>query len=765
MEYAVPLKILLVEDSAEDALLLEGHLKSDGLDCDLVRVDSMAEFKAAMAKSGWDLVLVDYHLSGFTALDVLPEARRLAPDLPAIVLSRGLSEEAAMGVFHLGAKDLVNKERLARLAPAIRRELQERHKPSGTHPTTAEWIIGSTAAEALGSDLRTLGAPAPCHPWAQSELQNVRETGSSSTHGKTTNMDAIRKGGSEYATWFSLASEPNGPLRHAAGILPDICEWKANENSQFEYLQFLCTVLETIPSPLYYEDMEGRILGCNGAFGRFVGLPNPEVVGRKVVDLLPDAVEEGAEDVEPGFLVRPDALEIPFRMNLPDGRMCHALFRKAPFWDADGHPQGYVATLLDITRLKETEEALRRKESLFTAIHRHVVDLVAIIDAQGHRLYTSPSYQFILGYSEAEMVGLSSTDLLHAEDVKRVSQALEGIMKGRPSQRIEYRLRHKDGRWLHFESTASIIPDPDGEAIRALVVARDITERKASDLARAAMEVQLRQAQKLEAIGQLAAGIAHEINTPTQFIGDNITFLRDAFMDAFNLLNKVSDHLGASNPGAAKADLEAADLDYFRQEIPKAIRQSLEGVERISKIVKAMKDFSHPGGTSLTLTNLHHAIESTITVSRNEWKYAATLVTEFAPDLPLVPCYPGELNQVILNLIVNAAHAIEAAREVSEPEFMGQIIIKTRTGQNEVEVSVSDNGTGIPEAVQARMFEPFFTTKPVGKGSGQGLAIAHTVIVEKHRGRIEVASEVGRGTTFILHLPLQLQDQGEASHP
>jgi len=225
---------------------------------------------------------------------------------------------------------------------------------------------------------------------------------------------------------------------------------------------------------------------------------------------------------------------------------------------------------------------------------------------------------------------------------------------------------------------------------------------------------------------------------------------------------------GNSGPGstearAALAELEAADVGYLREEIPKAIQQSLEGVGRISKIVKAMKDFSHPGGASKTRTDLHQAIESTITVSRNEWKYVANLVTDFTPDLPPVPCFPGEFNQVILNLIVNAAHAIDSAKESRGRGALGQIVIRTRIVGGEVEIAVSDDGTGIPEAVQARMFEPFYTTKAVGKGSGQGLAIVHAAIVEKHQGRISVDSKVGRGTTFTLYLPLEAPGLEEAS--
>jgi two-component system, NtrC family, sensor kinase len=541
---------------------------------------------------------------------------------------------------------------------------------------------------------------------------------------------------------------------------------------QIENLQFLRTLIETLPNPLYYEDRTGCIMGCNHALSVFLGSPAEAIIGKYAKDLLPEAEVEWQGSLGPDFLERPGVHEATFRRTLPDGRSHHAIFRKAPFFHADGTCAGHVATFLDVTQLKETEEALRRNESLFSAIHRHVVDLIAVIDPSGRRVYTSPSYQFVLGYSAEEMARLTSTELLHPEDIERVNNALQGIIEGRPTQGLEYRLRHKDGQWLYFESTAAIIRDLDSTSTRALVVARDITERKAAEQTRLAMEMQLRQAQKLEAIGQLAAGIAHEINTPTQYIGDNTAFLRDSFDEAFSLMGRMMAHLidirtmgGAAGEAAGKAleALEKTDLEYLGAEIPKAVQQSLDGVARISKIVKAMKDFSHPGGESKTLTDLHHAIESTITVSRNEWKYAASLTTDFDPTLPPVPCYPGELNQVILNLIVNAAHAIEAAHSGENPPVLGHITVKTRALEHEVEVSISDDGTGIAEEIQARMFEPFFTTKPVGKGSGQGLSIAHAVIVEKHQGRIEVRSKVGRGTTFILHLPLTRNERAESA--
>jgi two-component system NtrC family sensor kinase len=294
-------------------------------------------------------------------------------------------------------------------------------------------------------------------------------------------------------------------------------------------------------------------------------------------------------------------------------------------------------------------------------------------------------------------------------------------------------------------------------------VARDVTERKRAELDRNAMEVELRHAQKLEAIGQLAAGIAHEINTPTQYIGDNIVFLKDAFGDVIDLVKEQSemlkqamtDKLPLDQVAAALERMDALDFDFLKDEIPRAIQQSQEGVARVTKIVGAMKEFSHPGGDVKEHLDINRAIESTTTVSRNEWKYVAELELEMDPDLPLVPCFPGEFNQVILNLVVNAAHAIEEKIGGKSSSQKGLIRIQTSHAGKVATVRISDSGTGIPEHIRARIFEPFFTTKPVGKGTGQGLSIVHHVIVDKHGGSIELESKMGEGTTFILNFPLE----------
>jgi signal transduction histidine kinase len=275
------------------------------------------------------------------------------------------------------------------------------------------------------------------------------------------------------------------------------------------------------------------------------------------------------------------------------------------------------------------------------------------------------------------------------------------------------------------------------------------------------IERQHAQAQKMRSIGQLAAGIAHEINTPTQYVGDNLRFLRDAFDDLAAVLRGGDELLRGVRSGAVPpetvdrlaAAYERADWEYLMVEVPGAIQQALDGVDRISRIVRAIKEFAHPGPAEKSAADLNAAIETTLTVARNEWKYVAELATDFDPNLPPVLCHPAEINQVILNMVINAAHAIEdAAPQRCSPK--GVITIRTRRRDGWAEIQIADNGIGIPEPIRPHIFDPFFTTKAIGRGSGQGLAICYPVIVEKHGGMITVDSEEGQGTTFTLRLPL-----------
>ncbi|HBF43741.1 MAG TPA: hypothetical protein DDW42_08985 [Desulfobacteraceae bacterium] len=275
-------------------------------------------------------------------------------------------------------------------------------------------------------------------------------------------------------------------------------------------------------------------------------------------------------------------------------------------------------------------------------------------------------------------------------------------------------------------------------------------------------QAELIQSEKLAAIGQLAAGIAHEINTPTQYVGDNTRFIQDSFPDILKLIQKFRHLLADSKAGPLSAELiseteqawQECDMKFLAEEIPQAIGQSLEGLSRITKIVQAMKEFAHPGIEEKIPIDINAAIESTITVARNEWKYIAEMETDLNTGLPEVLCLPGDFNQVILNLIVNAVHTIKDVNGDGS-HGKGMIRVATRLDGDHVEIQVQDTGAGIPEEIQSRIFDPFFTTKEVGIGTGQGLAISRSVIVEKHGGTITFKTNPDKGTTFIVRLPIE----------
>jgi len=277
---------------------------------------------------------------------------------------------------------------------------------------------------------------------------------------------------------------------------------------------------------------------------------------------------------------------------------------------------------------------------------------------------------------------------------------------------------------------------------------------------RSQIEIELRQAQKLESVGRLAAGVAHEINTPVQFVSDSVHFVRDAVADLASVVGKlqaVRAAVQADEPAqqmaqeAGEAE-EHADLSYLFENLPPALDRALEGLERVATIVRSMKEFAHPDQREMTAVDLNRAVQNTLAISRNEYKLVADVDDDLG-ELPPVTCHAGEVNPVVLNIIVNAAQAIEDV--VKGTDCKGRITVRTRREGGEVVISIADTGGGIPDAARDRIFDPFFTTKEVGRGSGQGLAIARSVIVDKHRGQLTFETAPGKGTTFFIRLPLE----------
>jgi signal transduction histidine kinase len=368
------------------------------------------------------------------------------------------------------------------------------------------------------------------------------------------------------------------------------------------------------------------------------------------------------------------------------------------------------------------------------------------LDTDGAVTHWNPSAETVLGVPAEAAVGQPLSGLRIGWETARVAAAMAECRRGQRRVLLAQVCLRRPGLADTLLGMEVAQLGDDGGSLVLMGV--DLTER-------IALEQSLAQAQKLESIGQLAAGIAHEINTPIQYVGDNLRFLRDAFGELLTLLQRPDPSLCPAG-GGSPAVAEAVDLEFLIDEIPRAAEQSLEGVESVARIVRAMKEFSHPGSDDKVEVDLNHAIESTITVARNEWRYVAELHTELDPSLPPVPCLPGELNQVILNLLINAAHAIAA---VVGDGAAGKGTIRVSTGRvgDWAEIRISDTGCGIPEAIRDRIYDPFFTTKEVGRGTGQGLAIARSVIVDKHGGQIGFVTEPGEGTTFTLRLPLHAQ--------
>ena len=429
--------------------------------------------------------------------------------------------------------------------------------------------------------------------------------------------------------------------------------------------------------------------------------------------------------------------------------------------DEAGNTIGYQGFIRDITSYEQARKSLQESEEKFKNITQFAHDAIIMMDDDGKVSYWNKAAEKIFGYSSQDALGADLHELIAPSSVEsfrngleRFKQTGQGHIVGKT---LEVKAVRKDGTEFSAELSLSTLKLRD--RWNALGILRDITDRKA-------LESQLIHAQKLESIGQLAAGIAHEINTPTQFVGDNTRFLKDAFADINRLIGKYQTYVSAVKAGKQPTGLlkeiettaDEIDLSYLKEEIPLAINQALEGVERVAKIVRAMKEFSHPGAEEKTPIDINHAIESTITVARNEWKYVAEMETEFDHTLPAVPCLPGDFNQVILNMIVNAAHAIgEAVGDGSAGK--GKIRVSTKRNGDFAEIRISDTGAGIPEEIRNRIFDPFFTTKAVGKGTGQGLAIAYSVIVDKHGGQLDFESEPGKGTCFIIRVPVKGVEQ------
>jgi len=363
--------------------------------------------------------------------------------------------------------------------------------------------------------------------------------------------------------------------------------------------------------------------------------------------------------------------------------------------------------------------------------------------------------EVVFDLSRTDVTGKPFSSLSIAWDWEEINRSLEKSEALYTSSLDHVKFKRHGGEDGFLGLTINAVME-DGQYNGFLLVGADKTERMQ-------LENQLQMSQRMESMGELAAGIAHEINTPMQYIGDNVRFLNDGFGDMLQLISTYHRHMAEISPEKKSTSAqhitasmqqaeEDADLAFLREEVPLAVAQTLEGIAHVSKIVGAMKELSHPGTGDKVPIDINKVIESAVTVSRNEWKYVADLDVSLDPELPIIHALP-EINQVFLNIIINAAHAIEENLAETEEE-KGNIHIVTSHSNNTVEIRISDSGSGITKDKLGKIFDPFFTTKAPGKGTGQGLAISHQIVCNRLGGQLSVESEPGHGTCFIIKLPI-----------
>jgi two-component system NtrC family sensor kinase len=411
-----------------------------------------------------------------------------------------------------------------------------------------------------------------------------------------------------------------------------------------------------------------------------------------------------------------------------------------------------------INHVEALADSLREEQELLASVLSTIPHVVFWKDAEGRYLGCNDAYLDLRHLtSVAELVGRREGDLLDRSALTPTIRVLEEQVTASGRAVTDHAVRVADADGAQRALLFSVLPryGDSGAPHGVIGVGADVTQAHE-------LERQLAQASRLEAIGQLAAGLAHEINTPVQYVSDNLLFLTDSVNDMLRSMESLATVVRAADrtPSGVGPDattrallelIDGLDLEFLAQEVPGALEQTLEGVGRVAEIIRAMKEFSHPGQGRAD-TDLNRAIESTVQVSRSEWKYVADLDLDLDPAVGLVPCHEGEFKQVVLNLIVNAAHAV--ADRHQQDGRPGRIGVSTRREEDDVMIKVQDDGCGMDETTRLRVFDPFFTTKEVGKGTGQGLSMAHNCIVGKHSGSIDVVSTPGHGSTFTIRLPL-----------
>lgn len=786
-------KILLLENSDEDAHKILDILTSSDLHPEVNVVPDRTAFLDGLKTLQPDIILSDIDLTGFDGFDALSIVKRSFSDIPFIFVAGTVGEEMAVKACKSGATDFILKTNLSRLVPAVKKAINEGiilterknlhqtlKESEARYRTLVENLPVGVFRTSIGPPailLQANQATATMHGFSSiNQMINfhVRNLYYNPEERKEFTEQIIKQGkvkdrlirmiktnGEPF--WASITASchfgHDGKPEWIDGTIEDVTEKREIEDKLNIYSKFFETLVNTIDNPVFYKNTEFRFQGCNKVFSNLLfGLPPEKIINKTLYDFkgaLPHDLIEMMNRKDSELLSNPGTQKYESIIKCSDGKTRHFHTSKSTYYSPDGKVAGLVGIMTDITDRVASENELRRINEEFNLLINSINSLIIGVSTKDRIFHWNPYAEEILG--------------IKSENVKNTNFSLSGInwdwqkiYEAIALCMVETRtVKLDDVRFMHTNGKEGVLGLTVNPLVRGgvilegfIILGNDLTEQKI-------LEEQLLQSRKLEAIGQLAAGVAHEINTPMQYVGDNIQFIKKSITGLLEMLSLYDSTLKKrSGDNSISRELEQADnlsrkikLPFVIEELPKALDQSLEGIERISRIVQSMKAFSHPGTGQKIPTNINKSIENTVTVTRNEWKYDCELRLDLDPGLPQVPCIESEFNQVMLNLIINAVDAIRDSNRDSGTAG-GLIKIKTSGDGDNAVIEIEDNGTGIPENIKDRIFDPFFTTKEVGKGTGQGLAISHSIIVEKHGGSLFFKSEEGKGTIFIIKLPI-----------
>lgn len=647
--------------------------------------------------------------------------------------------------------------------------------PAATLATgiTPETFIGKTHSD--------LGIPEDIVTCFQEALQSVFNTGKE----RLIEFSFPTPNGIQYYQSRIVPEfNPDGTIETVLKVARNITELKQAEEELQKSNNILRSLIDSTPDVVFVKDHLGRYVVANSTVVRWLSKPMEEVIGFDDTALFEPKIAHQIIEADQKIITTGES--VTYEEMVPEkGIMRTLLSTKCPWRNAEGNIQGVVGISRDISERKLAEEKLQETTFLYQQILDAIPDFILCKGSQSRIIYANKAFREYYGMTMEQLQGIIDSPIVNPDYTQQYVQDDAYVFNTGQTLSIEEPVVRYDGIERLFSTVKTAIRDASGQVIQTVGVSRDITERKIVEVAlqkseakyRAKAEelelayrelqntqAQLIQAEKMSSLGQMLAGIAHEINNPTSFIYGNIQPAIDYSQDLLQLVELYRDYYPEPVEEISE-QLEAKDADFIAEDFPKLLLSMKEGAERISKIVLSLRNFSRVDEKECKQVDIHEGIDSTLLILKHRLKEQPSrpeiqVIQEYG-ELPKVECYPSQLNQVFMNILSNGIDAINesfVSGKLSLAQDKGQIRICTEVKENNsVMIRIADNGPGIKAEVQEKIFNPFFTTKPVGKGTGLGLAISYQIVVEKHSGRVECVSTPGQGTEFLILLPIKQQ--------